>query len=223
MPRADASEALLDAAERLFAEHGLATVSDRKVAEAAGNSNHSAVRYYFGGREGLVEALVRRHEDLIAPRRREMQAAATSLLEDLRAVIVPQIEMLAAAGVPSWRARFLAMAYADPVALEVIQGLGHDPVTGESVFAAIRARLAHLDPDVVGGRARLMGHMLISSCAGLEAKEAAGQRVEWELVGWFLCDAIAGMLQAPVSQAPAVWADSVATGVPILLSGAVGD
>lgn len=202
MPRIDASAALLDAAERLFAEHGLATVSDRRVAEAAGNSNHSAVRYYFGGRQGLVEALVRRHEETVAPRRRALQAEASTLHEQLRAMVVPQIELLAGLGSPSWRARFLAMAYADPLAADVIRTLGHDPVTGESVFDAVRAHLAHVDPAVVEGRARLMGLMLISTCATLEEQEAAGHGVEWDLAGWFLCDAIVGMLQGPVTAPP---------------------
>lgn len=218
MPRADASDALLDAAERLFAENGLATVSDRKVAEAAGNSNHSAVRYYFGGRQGLVEALVRRYEEVVAPRRRELQGEAKTLLDELRAMVVPQVEMLAAVGVPSWRARFLAMAYADPLGIEVIRALGHDPVTGRSVFEAVRRHLDHLDPEVVTGRALLMGHMLISTCAGLEQREADGDAVEWEVVGWFLCDAMAGMLQAPVSTPPSRYTEAVASTGGVVLS-----
>lgn len=213
MPRADASDALLDAAERLFAEQGLATVSDRRVAEAAGNSNHSAVRYYFGGRRGLIEALVLRHEAVLAPRRRELQADADTLLDELRAVIVPQVEFLASAGAPSWRARFLAMAYADPAGMQVIASLNRDPVTGKSVFDAVRCHLPHLDAAVVSGRARLMGHMLVSTCAGLEEREAAGARVEWQLVGWFLSDAIAGMLQGPASEVPEPYASALASGL----------
>lgn len=223
MPRADASEALLDAAERLFAENGLATVSDRKVAEAAGNSNHSAVRYYFGGRQGLVETLVRRYEEIVAPRRRQLQAEATTLLDELRAVVAPQMEMLAEVGAPSWRARFLAMAYADPLAIEVIRGLGHDPVTGRSVFDAVRRHLDHLDPEVVMGRARLMGHMLISTCAGLEEREAAGDSVEWDVVGWFLCDAMVGMLQAAVSTPPSRYTQARADAGGVVLSAAAVD
>jgi AcrR family transcriptional regulator len=51
---------ILDAAERLFAEHGLAATSLRAVIKHAG-VNTAAVHYHFGSREGLVEAvLVRR-------------------------------------------------------------------------------------------------------------------------------------------------------------------
>ena len=57
--RASAREALLDAAERLFAEHGVAETSVRAITAAAG-ANVAAVNYYFGSREGLIEQLLAR-------------------------------------------------------------------------------------------------------------------------------------------------------------------
>ena len=59
MPR-DSSEtkaALLDTAERLFAEHGAFNVTNREITEAAGQRNASAVNYHFGSRDGLLAAL----------------------------------------------------------------------------------------------------------------------------------------------------------------------
>ena len=41
-------EAILVAAERLFAEHGVFAVSNRQVSEAAGQGNNAAVGYHFG-------------------------------------------------------------------------------------------------------------------------------------------------------------------------------
>ncbi|WP_272459542.1 TetR/AcrR family transcriptional regulator [Polyangium jinanense] len=41
-------EVILAAAERLFAEHGVAAVSNRQVSEAAGQGNNFAVGYHFG-------------------------------------------------------------------------------------------------------------------------------------------------------------------------------
>ncbi|MFC7467120.1 TetR/AcrR family transcriptional regulator [Actinomadura keratinilytica] len=97
MARSDRSRtALLDAAERLFAEAGIAQTSDRKIAEAAGNSNHSAVGYYFGGREGLLRALLTRHITGLEPRRQEMSAASASLLDDVRGLVVPATDALGA-------------------------------------------------------------------------------------------------------------------------------
>ncbi|QCX27020.1 TetR/AcrR family transcriptional regulator [Nocardioides jishulii] len=205
MPRVDASDDVLDAAERLFAEHGIATVSDRKIADAAGNTNHSAVRYYFGGRPGLLSALVERHHAQVQPVRRAMQAESTSLADDVRAMVLPQVYTFRDLGAPSWRARFLANAYVDPQGREVIRRLGHDPVTGGTVFDAVRTRLADLDQRIVTRRAEMMGYMVVSACARLEEREAHSEQVSWEVAGWFLCDAIAGMLQAPVSAPPAGW------------------
>jgi AcrR family transcriptional regulator len=57
--RQSAREALLDAAERLFAERGVTETSVRAITAAAG-ANVAAVNYYFASREGLIEALLAR-------------------------------------------------------------------------------------------------------------------------------------------------------------------
>lgn len=56
----NARERLLDAGLKLFAEKGLDGVSVREIAKAA-NLNVSLVSYYFGGKEGLYEALLEGH------------------------------------------------------------------------------------------------------------------------------------------------------------------
>lgn len=58
-PRKETQDRILDAAERLFAERGIDAVSVRSVLAAAG-VNVSLVHYHFGGRDGLIEALLRR-------------------------------------------------------------------------------------------------------------------------------------------------------------------
>lgn len=52
-------DALLEAASRLFAEHGVTGVPLRRVAEAAGVTP-AMVHYYFGSKEGLYDALLER-------------------------------------------------------------------------------------------------------------------------------------------------------------------
>jgi len=203
MARADAADALLNAAERLFAEHGIAGVSDRKIAEAAGNSNHSAVGYHFGGRDPLLRALLERHQEQLVQVRREMLASAESLTELVHALVAPQVRLIESLGIPSWRARFLASAYQEPVARSVLAGQEGDPLSARSVFESVCARLDHLERGVVVRRAELMGHMVMTVCATLEAREAElGEAVAWSQAVWFLCDAIEGMLAAPVSPRP---------------------
>ncbi|MCU1639860.1 MAG: taurine dioxygenase [Nocardia sp.] len=48
---------MIDAAERLIAERGLAAVTLQDVQNAAGQSNRSAAKYHFGSRDGLLDEL----------------------------------------------------------------------------------------------------------------------------------------------------------------------
>src|SRR5437588_5237728 len=76
-------EAILTAAERLFAEHGVFAVSNRQVSEAAGQGNNAAVGYHFGTKADLVRAIERRHREPIE-RLREDMVAQTRHSEDTR-------------------------------------------------------------------------------------------------------------------------------------------
>lgn len=57
--RADATRtALIEAAERLIAEKGLADVSTREILQEAGQRNQSALQYHFGSKKGLIGATI---------------------------------------------------------------------------------------------------------------------------------------------------------------------
>ncbi|MFI6481818.1 TetR/AcrR family transcriptional regulator [Nonomuraea sp. NPDC050663] len=53
---------LISAAERLFAERGVDTVSLREINAAAGQRNNTALQYHFGDRAALVRAVLGRHQ-----------------------------------------------------------------------------------------------------------------------------------------------------------------
>ena len=203
MARSEAARvALLDAAERLFAEEGIAQVSDRRVAEVAGNTNHSAVRYYFGGREGLLRALVARHMDALAGPRRAMPEQPDSVLGDVRSLVQPSMAVLASLPRPSWRARFLAQALHDPTLRVLMREAFESAFVDLPARASLASRLAHLDRGVVAGRSALIARIVMTATAEVEARaEQDGQDPRWLDVGDFLADAIAGMLAAPVSRA----------------------
>ncbi|MGY4708358.1 TetR/AcrR family transcriptional regulator [Mycolicibacterium sp. CBM1] len=80
-------EELLDAAERLIAEHGF-EVPLREIAKAAGQRNNSAVNYYFRSRQDLIDAVVARR---LAPMEVERQALLDRMapedMTDARAVL----------------------------------------------------------------------------------------------------------------------------------------
>ncbi len=63
VPPADLSstrEAILDAAERRFAEHGFAGVSVREIAADAGLKNQASLYYHFPGKQQIYEAALKR-------------------------------------------------------------------------------------------------------------------------------------------------------------------
>jgi AcrR family transcriptional regulator len=63
-------EAILDAAEKLFAEKGVAATSLRSIIKEAG-VNTAAIHYHFGSREDLLEAVLARLADPVNRRRLE--------------------------------------------------------------------------------------------------------------------------------------------------------
>jgi AcrR family transcriptional regulator len=68
-PRGEATRAqILDAAEQLFARHGINGVSLRTIVSLAG-VNTAAIHYHFGSKEGLVEAVFARRAVPIAEER----------------------------------------------------------------------------------------------------------------------------------------------------------
>lgn len=50
---------LMEAAEQLFAEHGIDGVGVRAIAQAAGHKNANSIHYHFGTKENLVKEIVR--------------------------------------------------------------------------------------------------------------------------------------------------------------------
>lgn len=56
---------LLDAAEQLIAAHGVDDVTVAEITQAAEQRNAAAVHYHFGGRDGLLDAILERHHGQI--------------------------------------------------------------------------------------------------------------------------------------------------------------
>ena len=65
----DTRDRIVRAAERLFAERGIAGVSLREINREAEQHNTGAVQYHFGDRDGLLKALVDKHRYDSEPRR----------------------------------------------------------------------------------------------------------------------------------------------------------
>lgn len=95
-----ARELLILAGEHLFARAGIHRVRFREINELAGQKNPSAVHYYFGSREGLVEAILDRHAESIDSAmgaeldRMESRKTAPSVRGVMAVTIHPLVEKL---------------------------------------------------------------------------------------------------------------------------------
>ncbi|MGD9705211.1 MAG: TetR/AcrR family transcriptional regulator [Acidimicrobiia bacterium] len=102
MPRdaAPTRELLLDAGRRIFAEVGAFQAPLKQIVEAAGQRNTSALHYHFGGREGLLTAIIDHHNTAIEEERRELldrleaEGRASDLRSLVEAVVIPFSRML---------------------------------------------------------------------------------------------------------------------------------
>jgi AcrR family transcriptional regulator len=198
-------EAILTAAERLFAEHGVYAVSNRQVSEAAGQGNNTAVGYHFGTKTDLVRAIEHKHREPIE-RLRERMVADTGDSKELRdwvaCLVRPLTEHLAELGTPSWYARFAAQAMADPEYHNIVV---RDALSSQSlveVIAGINRCLPDLPATVHTERNIMARNLLMHTCAERERAVAEGSpvaRSSWQEAASGLIDAIVGLWLAPVT------------------------
>ena len=199
-------DAILTAAERLYAEHGVYAVSNRQVSEAAGQGNNAAVGYHFGTKTDLVRAIEERHRAPIEAHR-ERLVAQVDRNADMRAwvscLVRPLTDHLADLGNPTWYARFAAQAMTDPAyhGFVVKDALSSSSLV--EVVDGINRCLPDLPRDVRFDRNIMARNLLMHSCADREralAKgAAAASRSSWQATGTGLIDAIVGMWLAPVT------------------------
>lgn len=199
-------EAILTAAERLYAEHGVFAVSNRQVSEAAGQGNNAAVGYHFGTKADLVRAIEHRHRGPIEALRQQ-RISDIGESDDMRdwvsALVCPLTDHLAALGNPTWYARFAAQVMTDPAYHNIIV---KDALLSESlvrVLDGINACLPDLPADVRVERNIMGRNLLMHSCAERERLLAQGApvgRPSWQAAATGLIDAIIGLWHAPVTE-----------------------
>lgn len=112
---------ILDAAESLFAERGIAGTSMRTITSSAG-VNVAAVNYHFGSKASLVEAVfARRLEPLNAERIRRLDAAVAmgaGIADLLWAFLSPTFELLGSGEAGTRFVRLLGRSYTETTGTE---------------------------------------------------------------------------------------------------------
>jgi AcrR family transcriptional regulator len=200
--RAEATrELLLRTAERLYAERGLAQVSNRQIVDAAGQANNSALTFHVGTRTDLVHAIARAPAEPIARRTRALVEAvrgSAAPRDHVASLVLPYTEHLATLGNPSWFARFAAQVSTDPAYADSVRW---DPSLApfyEEGLAAVWSHVPHLPAAEAALRAQTARLAVIHTCAEQERAAArTGLPADWPLIGGSLTDAVTGLLLGP--------------------------
>jgi AcrR family transcriptional regulator len=198
---------MIVAAERLFAERGVGAVSLREIGAAAGQRNNSAAQYHFGSKQGLVDAVVEYRMAPINEQRLRLLSDLDSAgrTGDLRALVEALVEPFAeqaSTDPPTWYARFIEQAMADPD-VGVFGSLSHPVMRGlREVVHRIGEKLADLPTVVRDHRLALAGSLVVHAAAEHErgADRVRSRPMTTALLVSDLVDATVGILTAPVSR-----------------------
>jgi AcrR family transcriptional regulator len=197
-------DAILTAAEQLFAEHGVFAVSNRQVSEAAGQGNNAAVGYHFGTKADLIRAIVRKHNEPVERLCQEMveRVDAAQLRDWVDCLVRPLAMHLGALGNPTWYARFSAQLMPDPAHRDIAS---EESLTSQAVLRIIEGLtscLPDMPTEVHIERNAMARHLIVHMFAERERALAAGDPTaheDWEQMADSLVDAITGLMLAPVT------------------------
>jgi AcrR family transcriptional regulator len=205
--RGDATrDAIVDTAERLYAERGIHMVSNRQVGEEAEQGNNAAITYHFGTKADLVRAIAGRHAEQMEQLRVSMvvEAAGSTDLRDWVACLVrPFTEHLAELGSPTWYARFCVQVTSDPVLYEIMTEQALTSPSLRMLLVGLNQCMPDLPATVREERSIMARHLISQMSAERERALAEGGvtlEPSWETLADSLIDAIVGLWLAPVTR-----------------------
>lgn len=197
-------ERLVDAAAREFAEHGVQSASLVEITRRAGQRNRGAVHYHFGGRDGLLVAVLEEHAEFLARREGELLALAEAGPADdvgpvVEAIVRPAVE-LAETG---WRGRAYLAIVSELVeqdqashSEEVAAAL--ERTGGYAVFAALAQRLPAMDDALRDERFALVTAFILGAVAR-RTRESGRPQLPTDRFVANLVAMSAAMLAAPLT------------------------
>jgi len=156
----DSKVQLILAGEKLFAEKGIEAASLREIASLAGHGNNNAVRYHFGSKQGLIQAIFRHRVTQMEPIRAELinKLESEKLSADTRAIleviVLPHFTLRAPDGTISYPAFLLQyLLYYRP------RGVRHTADEAGELSPALnraqnllRTRIGYLGPEIADNR-----------------------------------------------------------------------
>lgn len=193
--------ALIYAAERLFAEHGIAGVSLRQINQAANQRNSSAAHYHFGSRDGLALAVLE-HRLLDMDQRRRRILDQDDAPRDLKFYVTAMITTLAEELQPRAEGnhylRFIEQYQRYKDGQEIARKI---TPAGVEIYARIDASVAHLAPAIRKLRMRYLVDLVHGVLARAEHQLGIGVLDFSEVPGVTsnLIDMVYAAMSAPVS------------------------
>lgn len=187
---------MVDAAERLVAEQGLAALTVQAVQREARQRNKSAVQYHFGGRDGLIAAVLSDRMARTEARRTSMLLAlpeAASTRQLVEVLVLPLIETVLEHE-PSYWARFVLQTVSDPAT-----GLAALASVDTRALDATQARLRQRLPDLPDAVRALRVQSTVGYATLVLAAYEAGAlpHLTEEELATEIIDAAHGLLGAP--------------------------
>jgi AcrR family transcriptional regulator len=160
-PASSVKSNLLDAAERLFARHGLEGVSLRQISAAAGTRNNYAVQSHFGDAAGLIRAVLERRAAEMELRRAELMsrlvgAEEVSLRQLFEVIYLPILDG-SKAGEPAVFAQFNLTLLTTPHGYEPLDEVYADKPVTRRALELIVAACSHVEPPVAWRRVQFAG------------------------------------------------------------------
>jgi len=210
----EARIAIVHAAEKLYALHGIDAVSTRQISREAGQKNHSAVQYHFGSAEGLLNAILdhrmgplnKRREQLLdawelsAEKGKEQQGDVRALVRIMAEPLLDQLQG------PVEEGYYMGLLMQLSTRGYFAQSLNsHRSQALWRVHEHLSAALSHLDHEVALQRQVMMGRQLVISIADWDRERRQSPLVlsDEQLArrNALLFDFIVGGLCAPASTA----------------------
>lgn len=163
-------ERLLLAGEHLFARRGIHAVRNRELYALAGQRNQSALHYHFGSRQGLVDAILDRHQ-------RAVDGQIAAILDGLagptvRDLVDASVHALARElDTPSGR-DFLRIVPQILGGLErsIRSGGALGTATSDRLLRTVAGHLGHLPPRL--RRERLVAYVVVMTALFAEQAQA---------------------------------------------------
>ncbi len=193
--------ALIYAAEKLFAEQGIASVSLRQINHAANHKNIAAAHYHFGSRDRLVQAVLHHRWYRLDGRRRELlqrQDRRRDVRFYLECFIEPMAEELAPRAEGNHYLRFVQQ-YENYVG-DYEFARRFSPV-GVDIYRSIEELIGYIPKKVLRLRMGYLINIVHSVLAKAEHKIERGEAAYEDVALTYLnlIDMIEAALRAPLS------------------------